>query len=82
MNPYTVWTEGATRAARYRREAEAHRAVVAAGLASPTRTALARLVRAAAVALARAADRIAAAPNARQDQAPHPAARRTPAANA
>ena len=59
MFPHTAWTEGADRAARFQHEAEMHRALAAAGLGFPTRRAVARVLRGAAEALARTADRLA-----------------------
>jgi hypothetical protein len=78
MFPHTAWTEGARRAAHYRREAEVHHALAAAGIGSPTRHAVARMLRGTAEALARTADRLvpvhaAAAPR---------SVRRPPAASA
>ena len=58
MFPHTDWTEGAYRAARYRNEAEVHRALVAAELGSPTRRAFARLLRGTAQVLGQTADRL------------------------
>ena len=59
MFPHTAWTEGAQRVAHYRNEAEGHRAVAAAGLGSPTRRTLARMLHGTAEALTRTADRLA-----------------------
>ena len=59
MFPHTAWTEGAQRAAHLQHEAETQRALVAAGLGFPTRHAVARVLRSAAEALARTADRLA-----------------------
>ncbi|MFN2323411.1 MAG: hypothetical protein ABR510_10700 [Trueperaceae bacterium] len=58
MFPYTAWTEGAQRAVRYQNEAAVHRTLAAAGLGSPTRRAIARMLHGAAEALARTADRL------------------------
>ena len=58
MFPHTAWTEGAQRAARYQNEADVHRSVAAAGLGSPTRRAVARLLRGTAGALVQTADRL------------------------
>lgn len=52
MFPYVAWTEGAQRAARYRHEADVHRAVTGSGAASALRRAFATLLRRAADALA------------------------------
>ncbi len=59
MFPHTAWTDGAQRAARYRNEAEAHRALTASGLGSPARRTIARMLHVTAEALARTADRLA-----------------------
>lgn len=58
MFPHTAWTEGAQRATHYQNEAAVHRALAAAGLGSPTRRAVAHILRVAAEALARTADRL------------------------
>ena len=58
MFPYTAWTEGAQRAARYQNEAAVHRMLAAAELGSPTRRAVARLLHGASAALAQTADRL------------------------
>jgi hypothetical protein len=58
MFPYTAWTEGAQRAAHYRNEAAVRRALAAAGVRSPVRGAVARMLRGAAEALVRTADRL------------------------
>ena len=59
MFPHTIWTEGAQHATRLQHEAETQRVLVAAGLGFPTRHAVARVLRGAAEALARTADRLA-----------------------
>ena len=82
MLPHTAWNEGAQRAARYQHEAAVHHALAAAGLGSPTRRAVARLLRGSAEALARTADRLVPPQSA---PGPRPAPRsapRRPAANA
>ncbi len=56
MFPHTAWTEGAQRAAHYQNEAAVHRTLAAAGLGSPTRRAIARMLHGTAEALARIAD--------------------------
>lgn len=77
MFPHTAWTEGAHRAARYQTEAAVHRALAAAGLGSPTRRSVARMLRGTAAVLARTADRLVPSPTV---AAPRPD--RRPAANA
>ena len=62
MFPHTAWTQGAQRAASYQHEAAVHRMLAAAGLGSPTRRAVARMLHATAEALARTADRLAPSP--------------------
>ncbi len=78
MFPHTAWTEGAQRATQYRNEADAYRALATAGLASPTRQTVARMLRGTAEALARSADRLVPSQAA---ASPH-AGRRPPAASA
>jgi urease accessory protein UreF len=78
MFPHTAWTEGAQRVAHYQNEAAVHRTLAAAGLGSPTRRAVARLLHGTAEALVRTADRLVPSS---AGGASHPV-RRRPAANA
>jgi hypothetical protein len=80
MFPHTAWIEGAHRANRYRNEADVHRALASAGLASPTRLAAARVLHGTAAALVRIAERIV--PSHVQPAASPRTGRRPPVASA
>lgn len=81
MFPHTAWTDGIERAARYRHEADTHRALRSADALPWSRQAASHALRRTARLLSRLADRLAPARPAAPTTHPYrtPAARRSSA---